>query len=423
MSLIQSIHAYQIIDSRGFPTIEGVLTLDNGVSVVSSVPTSNTTGKFESYQLRDNDLKKFEGMGVSIAVAYINDLVAPKLKGASPTKQQEIDNWLIKADATKDKRKLGSNSLLLISQLIAKAVSVDQKIPLYKYSNSLYNVQNKDNLVIENIPSPIFNLINGGKHASSNLEFQEYQIIASSANNFAQAYEKGLGVFHELKRVLQYRSTGVSVGEEGGLTPNLSSNLDALEILAETVRKKDIRLGLDIFLGVNMASSFFYKSDRYNIKDKPHPLNREELIGYVLNMAKLYPLLILEDPISENDWSGWKSLNATLPASTYLVGNDLICSNKDRLLSAIKNTACSAISIKPIQIGTITETFELVALAKKNKISYIVSATTGETSDTFIADLSVAIQTDFVNFGAPSRGERVEKYNRLWNIERERVNG
>lgn len=421
MSVIQSIFAYEIIDSRGFPTVEGRLTLDNGTTVTSSVPSGSIKGKFESYELRDNDKKKFDGMSVDQSISYINDLIAPKLKGISPLKQREIDYWLISADATKNKSRLGANTILTVSQLICKAAAADQNLPLFKYINGLYSDLNKENLSIEKVPAPIFNLINGGKHANSNLEFQEFQIIPSSSFNFSQAYQMGVEIFHELKKVLEYRNAGISVGEEGGLTPNLSNNLDALELLVETVHKREIRLGMDIFLGVNMAANYFFKNERYTLKDKPHPLSRDEIIDFIISMTKLYPLLVLEDPLSESDWDGWKKLNDLLPSSVYLTGDDLICTNKERLLSAVKNRACAALTIKPIQVGTLSETLEVISLARKNKVSYFISDRTGETTDDFLADLAVATQAEFVKFGAPSRGERVVKYNRLWKIEREEL--
>ena len=420
MSLIKKISAYEIVDSHGTPTIEAKIFLDNGLMTRTSVPAGGTS-RFEVSELRDKDSKRFAGLGVLQAVGYINDLIGPKLVGISPLKQQEIDNWLIKADGTKNKSRLGGNTISVISQLIAKAGALESRMPLFLYLNKLYANLNNEELKIVKIPTPIFIMINGGNHASDELEFQEFQVIPSSSYSFSQAFQLSIEIFNELKKTLQYRNTGVSVGEEGGLTPKVTSNLDALELLNETIRRKDLRSGLDVFFGLDVAANFFYKSDRYILKEKPHPLNQKEFIDYLVSLIKIYPVLFLEDPLYEDDFDGWKKLLEILPNSIYLVADDLVASNKNRLVHALKSHSCSAVVIKPNQIGTITETFELVSLAKKNKLSYIVSGRAGETNDDFIADFAVAMQSEFIKFGSPIRGERVAKYNRLLEIEREEL--
>lgn len=421
MSKIKNIHAYEIIDSRGFPTVEAKLTLDNGMQVTTSIPAGNSIGKYEAVELRDNDINRFDGMGVSKSVSYINDLIAPKLVGVTPDKQQDVDYWLMKADGTKNKSKLGANTTLTISQLFVKAAAAEQGIPLFRYVNTLYANLFKDNILIDKLPSPIFDLINGGKHANNNLEFQEFQVIPSSKFSYSKAYEIGVDVFHELKRVLIYRNANISVGEEGGFSPNFSTNLDALEVLSEALIKKDLKMGLDVFFGIDFGASHYNKDDRYIVKDKPHPMKKEEYVDFILNIAKTYPMLVIEDPLIEDDWDDWKKIAANLPEQIYLVGDDLLATNKERLIKAVKEKACTTILVKPNQIGTITETLEVVDLARKNGFNYIVSHRSGETNDNFIADLAVGLQADFVKFGAPSRGERVEKYNRLWQIEREEL--
>ena len=421
MSTVKSIIAYEILDSRGFPTIEGRLTLDNGREVTTSIPAGTTIGKHEAFELRDEDQTRFEGMGVTRAVSYINDLIGPKLAGVSPLKQQEIDYWLIKADGTENKSKLGANTILTVSQLIAKAGAKDQGLPLFKYINQLYKRMFNTEIPIERIPSPIFGIINGGKHANNNLEFQEFQIIPSSSYSFGKAYQIGAETFHELKKVLAYRNANISVGEEGGFTPNFSTNQDSLEVMNETFAQKNIKPGLDVFLGLDVAASHFYKDDRYIIKDKPHPLKREEYIDFLIYLTNTYSILILEDPLYQDDWEGWKKLHGTLSNQIYLVGDDFLSTNKERLQKAIKEQACSAILIKPNQIGTVSETLEVVDIARKNNFTYMVSHRSSETNDDFIADFAVGIQADFVKFGAPARGERVRKYNRLWKIERDEM--
>lgn len=421
MNKIKKIIAYEIIDSRGIPTIEARLTLDSNIEVETSIPSGVQVGKFEAIELRDNDPKHFNGMGVGQACSYINDLIAPKLIGADVSRQLEIDNWLIKADGTKNKNRLGANTTIAVSQLLVKAAAAQENIPLFRYVNKLYEKHHKQKVVIEKVPTPIFNIINGGKHANNNLDFQEYHIIPTSSLSFGRAYQMGVELFHALKKVVSYRNADISVGEEGGLTPNFTSNLDSFEVLNETIMQSELKIGLDVFLGTDIAASHFYKNDRYVLKDRPHPLNRDEFIELVMNITKSYSILVIEDPLYEEDWDGWKKLNSQLSSSIYLVGDDLLATNRDRLSRAIKDDVCSAILIKPNQIGTITETLEVIHLARSNRIDYIVSHRSGETNDTFIADFAVGVQAEFVKFGAPSRGERVAKYNRLWTIEREEL--
>lgn len=421
MSTIKSIKAYEIIDSRGFPTIEARLILADGQMVMTSIPTGSSVGKYEAVELRDGDEKRFEGNGVTKAVSYINELIAPKLLNVSPLKQAEIDYWLVNADGTPNKSHLGANTLLTISQLMAEAGAVISKQPLFKYVNTLFEKIHQKPLPIERIPTPIFNIINGGRHANNQLEFQEFQLIPSSSLTFTQAYERGIELFHELKRVLVYRNADTAVGEEGGFTPNFSTNLDALEVLTETINRKNLKIGLDVFLGLDMAATTFYKDNKYIIKDKPHAMGLDEYLEFIEEQVKNYSLLILEDPLQEDDWAGWKKLSQKIGKDVYLAGDDLITTNKERLTRSVKEGSCTTVVIKPNQIGTVTETLEVVSMARTNNLNYIVSQRAGETNDTFIADLSVGVQADFVKFGAPSRGERVAKYNRLWRIEREEL--
>ncbi|MEO6509023.1 MAG: enolase C-terminal domain-like protein, partial [Patescibacteria group bacterium] len=298
---------------------------------------------------------------------------------------------------------------------------VDQGIPIFKYINALYNETFKETIKMERISTPIFNIINGGKHANNNIDFQEFAVIPSSSFIFSKAYQIGVELFHELKRVLIYRNANISVGEEGGMAPNFSTNLDALEVLNETFIKKNLKPGLDVFLGIDMAASHYMKSDQYVIKDRNHGMKADEYIEFVKQITEHYSILILEDPLGDDDWDGWKKLNHILSEKVYLIGDDLIATNKDRLEKAIKEKACTTVLIKPNQIGTISETLEVINIARKNTFNYVVSHRSGETNDTFIADFAVGIQSDFVKFGAPSRGERVEKYNRLWEIEQEHL--
>ena len=421
MAKIKKIYAYEIIDSRGYPTIEGKLILDNGISVTTSIPSGTSKGKSEAMELRDNDKTRLEGMGVTKAVSYINELLAPKLVGVSPLKQEEIDIWLVKADGTKNKSKLGGNTILTISQLIVKASAADLNVNLFKYINSLYQSLFNSQILIERLPNPIFNIINGGKHANNNLEFQEFQIIPSSSYSFTDAYKIGIEVYHELQKVLKYRNANISVGEEGGFAPDFPTNLDAIEIINETIAQKNLKIGLDVFLGLDIAASHFFVDGKYHIKDKSHPLKVDEYMDFILKLTTNYSILVLEDPLDEDDWPNWIKFNQKIPKNIYLVGDDLLTTNKERLEKAIREKACTTVLVKPNQIGTITETLQVIDLARKNNFNYIVSHRSGETNDSFITDFAVAVQADFVKFGAPARGERLAKYNRLWQIEREEL--
>lgn len=421
MALIKSILAYEIIDSRGLPTIEAQLVLDSGVSVVTSVPGGQVAYPNEPTDIRDEDGNRFFGKGVLHAVSYINDLIAPKLKGVNPSKLREIDDWLIKADGTKNKSRLGTNTLLTVSQLIAKAGAADLQIPLFKYLNDFYKLIYKTEIVIDKVPTPIFNMINGGKHANTPMDFQEFQIIPSSSFTFGTAYQKAIELYAELKKVLEYRNATTAVGEEGGFSPNLTTNIDALEILNEAVTQVKMKVGLDMFLGIDFASSFFSKKGLYTIKDKPHPLKSEEYIAFVKFLLDSYSILYIEDPFDAEDWPSWKKLNSSLASTVYIVGDELTRMNKDRLTYAIRESSCTSFLLKPNQIGTVSEVLELVNLARTNSVSYIVAGRSAETNDDFVSDLAVATQSEFVKFGAPVRGERVAKYNRLWKIERDEL--
>lgn len=421
MSTIKNIHAYEIIDSKGIPTVEASLTLDDDRVVTTSVPGASSASQNEAIDLRDEDPNRFSGQGVTHAVSYINELIFPKIKGASVLKQIEIDKWLNDADGTKNKSRLGVNTILIISQLLAKAASVSQHVPLFKYINSLYKSIYNEEIPIEKIPTPIFNMINGGQHANNSLDFQEFEIIPSSSFTFGTAYQRAVEIFVELKRVLEYRNATTAVGEEGGFSPNLTTNMDALEILMETVTQLKMKCGLDIFFGVDIASNRFFKNGRYSIKDKSHSMKREEYMNFIKSMTENYPILSIEDPFADNDWEGWKKLNELISKNIYVVGDELIRMNKDKLAYAIRESSCTSFLIKPNQVGSLTEVLEMVNIARKTNTSYIVAARSSETNDDFVSDLSVAIQSEFVKFGAPTRGERVAKYNRLWQIERDEL--
>lgn len=419
MTTINKIYAHEIIDSRGYPTLEGVLILDSGVSIQTSVPVTYEKSKYGAEVLVDENVTRLEGNGVQKAVGYVNDLVAPRLKGVDVLRQKDIDAWLLLADGTKNKSRLGANVTLLVSQLLAKAGAHSQRIPIFRYLNSIYNQWYTDRINLERVPIPVFNVINGGRHANNSIEFQELLMIPSSSLNFEKAYMQGIELYHDLKNVLAYRGAYVSVGEEGGFSPNFNSNIDALEIMVELFNKHKLRNGLDIFLGIDIAADYFYKDERYVLKDMIRPLKRDEYIEYLLHLINVYSLLVVEDPLAQDDWEGWKKLSSKLSENVYVIGDNFLSGNTARFKKSLEEKACSTVSLKPIEIGTVSEVMQLVQAARSVNASYVVSHCLGETDDTFIADLAVAVQADFVKFGAPSRGERVVKYNRLWTIERE----
>lgn len=417
MAKIKKIIAYEILNSSGMPTIEGKLYLDNNSIVVTSIPSGVSVSANEAFQLRDNDKNYFDGKGVFKSLYYINNLIAPKLIGVTPEKQIEIDNWLIKADGTKKKEILGANTILLISQLIAKAAAVSSGIPLFQYLNSLYEKINKEKILIKKIPSPIFNLISGGIHSYGNLDFQEYLIIPSSANNFSQSLIIGATIYNFLKKILEYHNVNVCYSFQNTYSPNLSTNIDALEIIVEAIIKKQFKIGLDVFLGIDFAADFICNDNLYRLKDYQYQLSPERYLDYISKLIKKYQLFYVEDPLNSNDWPSWKKLNNQFNQETYICGDDLISSNKELLIKAIKENVLNSIVVKPSQVGTVTETMQIINLAKKNNLSVVISHRSQETNDNFIADLALAVQADFIKFGPPAGGERIVKYNYLRELE------
>lgn len=416
-SKIYSIHAREIIDSRAYPTVETLVILQSGYRGVSSVPSGASVGKHEAVELRDGDKKRFDGQGVLKAVENVNTVIAPALVGKDPTKQAEIDASLIALDGTPAKAKLGANSILSVSQAIARAAAAQAQMPLYKYINVLAGGGTE--MPMTRIPTPTFNVINGGAHGAGNLDFQEFHITPASNRAYHEAYRMGVELYHGVKKILKYRNAISSVGDEGGFAPNLFTNLDALEVLMEAVREGSYRFGVDVFFGLDLAANHFKTSRGYEIKDRAIPFSRDEFITYLKDMHKQYHVLLLEDPLDEDDWEGWTKITKEMGEEILIVGDDLLVTNPERFKKAIEQKACSAILMKPNQIGTLTEFLQVAVMAKQHDIKIIVSHRSGETNDTFISDLAVGIQSEYVKFGAPARGERVGKYNRLLAIENE----
>lgn len=414
MSLIKQAAARQILDSRGNPTIETEIFLDHGESIIASVPSGASLGKYEAVELRDGDADHFDGMGVLKAVANFNNVLAPALIGADPARQKEIDQKLIELDGTENKSKLGANAILAASQGVCKAGATASQLPLFEYVSRLFGLSATE----KKVPCPLFNLINGGKHGAGNLDFQEFHVIPSAHLSFSLALEIGEEVYQSAKRVLGRHKAIHSVGDEGGFAPNLFTNLDALEILVEAIRESGHELRRDVNFGLDVAASNFYQGGKYLIRDRTLPMDNSELADYYRDLHNQYPLLLLEDPFHEDDWSGWQKVSEILP-DTIIVGDDLLATNKNRVAKAVEAKACTAALIKPNQIGTISETIGVIKLARQAGWKIIVSHRSGETNDDFIADFAVGVGADYVKFGAPARGERVAKYNRLLKIEQE----
>ena len=417
LTKITSISAREILDSRGNPTIETTVVLENGVKGIASVPSGASLGKYEAVALRDKDPKRYNGMGVLRAIEHIKVDLAPKIVGLDALNQQSIDQTMIALDGTPQKSNLGANSILSISLAAAVAAATAQNLPLYRYLNTLFSEIIKT--PIARMPTPTFNVINGGKHGAGNLDFQEFHIVPATSKTYHVALELGEEIYQSVKQILTYRNAAHSVGDEGGFAPDLFTNIDALVVLSQAIRTSAYRFGLDVFFGLDVAASHFKSPGGYQIKDRPLAYSAKEFIQYFKDLHAKYRLLLLEDPLEEDDWEGWKTITKELGHDMLIIGDDFLATNPERLTKAIDEKACSAILLKPNQIGTLTEFLHAVAIAKTHDIKCIVSHRSGETNDTFIADLAVAVGADYVKFGAPARGERVAKYNRLLQIEAE----
>ncbi len=414
---IYGITAREILDSRGNPTIETTVILNSGYRGTAAVPAGASRGKYEAVELRDSDPKRYNGMGVLQAVNNVNTIIGPKLRNQDALNQKAIDDVLLQLDGTENKSRLGGNTILSVSMATAIAAANHQRIPLYKYINAI--LSSVVPIKIERMPTPTFNLINGGMHGAGNLNFQEFLVIPASNKQFSLALEMGDEIYHSVKKILEYRNAAISVGDEGGFAPNLYTNTDALEILTEAIKATTYRLTVDVFLGLDLAASHFKTGRGYEIKDRPNPFSSKEFIGYLNEMRTKYRLLTMEDPLEEDDWSSWKELTKLTGNETNIVGDDLLVTSPKRLKKAIEEQACNAILLKPNQICSLTEFLTVVAMAKQHGIKCITSHRSGETVDTYIADIAVGIQSEYVKFGAPARGERVAKYNRLLAIEQE----
>ena len=415
MAKIKKIIAREILDSRAVPTIEAIVELDDSSVGVFSVPSGASVGKNEALELRDNDPGRYKGLGVLTCLEKIAKVLAPALIGLDAQNQQDLDMQMIQLDGTPNKQNLGANTILSLSGAIAKAQAQSAKMPLYQYVSRLLGHQTNQ----FQIPTPMFNIINGGKHANFNLDFQEFMVVPAKANTYTKNLKIGVECYFSLKETLKSHTASILVGDEGGFAPILYSNLDAFKMLEEAVIRASYRVGLELFFSLDAAASSIKAGDSYKIKDKPIPLSSGDLIDYLVSVNEQYHLLLIEDPIDQDDWGGWKSITQKLGTDTLIAGDDLIATNLQRLQKAADEKACNALIIKPNQIGTISETLKVVNLARSVNFKVIVSHRSGETNDDFIADFAVGVGADYVKFGAPARGERVAKYNRFLEIEHE----
>ena len=417
MSKITKIWAREILDSRAIPTVEVMAQAESGYVSVSSVPSGASTGAYEAIELRDNDLNRFNGFGVLKAVENINKILGPQIIGFDVLDPITIDKKLIELDGTENKSKCGANAILALSEVIIKLGASDSKLTLYSWVNELIKKIGLKSTI--NIPTPLFNMINGGKHGAGNLDFQEFFIIPASSKTFSEGLQAGVEIYHAIGNNLKRKGAIHSVGDEGGFAPNLFTNADALELFVESVKETNYQMGRDVFLGLDVASDSFYKDGSYQIKDKSSPLDGNGLLEYYKTINNQYHLAVLEDPFYEDGWESWKKLTSEFGNQIVIVGDDLLATNPKRVQKAISEKACNAVLIKPNQIGTISETLSVIKMAREANWKIVVSHRSGETNDTFIADFAVGVGADYVKFGAPARGERVAKYNRLSSIENE----
>jgi len=408
MSIITEIRGREILDSRGNPTVEAEVYLESGYLGRASVPSGASTGIHEALELRDEDKSRYLGRGVRNAVKNINEIIAPELIGRDALGQENIDCILLELDGTPNKSRLGANAILAVSLAVAKAAANFLEVPLYRYIGGVS---------AHILPVPLMNIVNGGKHADNPLDFQEFMIVPAGANSFREALRMGAEIFHTLKKVLQSKSLNTNVGDEGGFAPNLSTNEEAIECIIEAIEKAGFIPGKDIFIAIDVASSNLYENDKYIFGGKSY--TPDELISYYETLLNKYPVILIEDGLAEDDWDNWKTFTERLGSKVQLVGDDLFVTNVTRFSKGIKMGVANSILIKVNQIGTLSETLSAIEMAKKAGYTAVISHRSGETEDTTIADLAVATGCGQIKTGAPSRTDRVAKYNQLLRIEEE----
>lgn len=416
---IKSLYAREILDSRANPTVEVKIILENGVEAKAAVPSGASTGNNEALELRDNDSERYNGKGVLVACQNITEKICPVIREFSIFDQQKIDQAMIDLDGTKNKSTLGANAILAVSLCVARAAAKARMIPLWKYLQEKFSLKTIDNYTF---PALMMNVINGGAHADSGLDFQEYMFVVDGFATFSERLRVGTELYHALGKELRQRGFKIAVGDEGGFAPTLTSNEEPLEIMTKIINENSFTGQGNISLGMDVAASEFFDGTNYNLSLEKENLSAVYLAKKYEQWLAKYKIRLIEDPFSENDWENWKVFTEIHNNDLTLIGDDLLVTQKDFLLQAIKEKACNAILIKVNQVGSLTETMETIKLAKENNFKIAVSHRSGETWDDFIADLAIATQAEFVKFGAPARTERGTKYNRLAEIALELEN-
>ena len=408
---ITEIRAREILDSRGNPTISTQVFLSSGTVGKAAVPSGASTGTHEALELRDGDLSRYFGKGVLKAVANVEEIIAPHIVGLDALDQEEIDKRLIQLDGTPSKKKLGANAILSVSMAAAQAAAQAMSLPLYNYLGKKETYR---------LPVPLINILNGGSHADNNVDIQEFMIVPAGSPNFSEAIRISAEVFHHLKKILQKKDYSTAVGDEGGFAPNLKSNEEALELILESIQKAGYRPGEDIFLAIDVAASEFFTDKKYFFKKSDgSKRSSDEMVNFYESLVQKYPIISIEDGFAEDDWEGWKLMTEVLGHRIQIVGDDIFVTNLERFKKGVEKKIGNSILIKLNQIGTLSETIETIRYAHEKEYSTVISHRSGETEDTFIADLSVAVDSGQIKTGSLSRSERVAKYNRLLEIEEE----
>ena len=408
MAMITEVYAREILDSRGNPTVEVEVCLEDGAMGRAAVPSGASTGVHEAVELRDGDKERYLGKGVTKAVDNVNDIIAEAIIGLDATRQTEIDELLVRLDGTPNKGRLGANAILGVSMAVAKAAAASVGLPLYLYLGGV---------AAKELPVPMMNILNGGEHADNNVDIQEFMIMPVGAKSFSEALRMNAEIYHNLKALLKEKGLSTALGDEGGFAPNLKSNADAIEVILEATERAGYKPGKDIVMAMDVASSEFYVDGKYKMTGEGVEMTSEEMVDYLAGLCEKYPIISIEDGMAEDDWDGWKKLTKKLGKKVQLVGDDLFVTNEERLVQGIEKGVANAILIKVNQIGTLTETFNAIETAKRAGYTCIISHRSGETEDTTLADIAVAVNAGQIKTGAPARTDRVAKYNQLLRIE------
>ena len=415
---IKSIKGFEIIDSRGNPTVAATVSLEDGSSGTAFVPSGASTGQHEAIEKRDGDKTRYSGKGVLDAVGSIQTDIDSLLKGKNPDDLITNDQLMIDFDDTANKSNLGANSILAVSMASAKAAANSRKIPLYSFLNEKYSEFSNEE-VIKNLPLPMMNILNGGAHADNPIDFQEFMIQPKGFSSFAESLRAGIEVFQTLKGILKSKGLSTSVGDEGGFAPNLKSPEEALDLIMIAIEKSGYKPGDQISLCLDIAATEFYSNSSYNLEGMKKSFTTIEMINYIKELCLKYPVISVEDGLDEDDWEGWEQLTESIGTDVQLVGDDLFVTNPERITKGVETHAANAVLVKVNQIGTLLETFDAIKTSTKNNFQTVISHRSGETEDTFIADLAVGVGSGQIKTGAPSRSDRVAKYNRLLMIEAE----